>query len=133
VILEKKLLPFAKKCEQILPGTIVREDNASPHAHHYQATVYELWKVIRFLWPSNSPDLNAIEPAWYWLKRQTTKHGVASGVEQMKKDWLAAWEKLPQTLIQKWIERIPKHIKQIIKCGGGNEYKEGRNPSRVRP
>jgi hypothetical protein len=57
----------------------------------------------------------------------------------MKKDWLAAWKKLPQTLIQKWIRRIPEHIKQIIKCGGGNEYKEGlgkrrhRNPNRVRP
>jgi transposase len=137
-ILKKKLLPFAKKCEQVLPGIIVQEDNASPHVHHYQATVYDFWKVLKLLWPANSPDLNAIEPAWYWMKKQTTKHGVAMGVEQMKKDWIAAWKKLPQSLIQKWIKRIPEHIKQIIKCRGGNEYREGlgskrRNPDRVRP
>jgi hypothetical protein len=89
------------------------------------------------LWPANSPDINAIEPCWFWMKRQTTKHGVASGVGQMKKDWLECWENLPQEKIQQWIERIPEHIKKIIDCGGGNEYKEGlgkkrtRNPDRV--
>ena len=139
VILEKKLLPFAKKCKETLPGIIVQEDNASPHIHHHQATVYNLWEIVKLLWPSNSPDLNTIEPAWYWLKRETTKRGIASGVGQMKKDWLKAWEKLPQKKIQEWIERIPGHIQHIIKYKGGNEYKEGlgrsrkRNTDRVRP
>jgi hypothetical protein len=34
-ILKEKLLPFAKKCEKDRPGTIVQEDNASPHAYYY--------------------------------------------------------------------------------------------------
>ncbi len=34
-ILKEKLLPFAKECEKDRPGTIVQEDNASLHAHHY--------------------------------------------------------------------------------------------------
>ena len=80
MILEKKLLPFAKKCEETLLGIIVQEDNAPPHIHHHQATVYNLWEIVKLLWPSNSPDLNAIEPAWYWLKRETTKRGVTSRV-----------------------------------------------------
>jgi hypothetical protein len=39
--------------------------------------------------------------------------------------------------IQEWFERIPEHIKKIIDCKGGSEYKEGlgkkrrRNPDRV--
>ncbi len=38
------------------------------------------------IWPSNSPDLNVIEAAWFWIKRQTTKHGTAQGVKQIKAD-----------------------------------------------
>jgi hypothetical protein len=44
------------------------------------------------LWPCNSPDLNAIKPCWIWMKKQTTKHGVASRVAQMKKDWIKCWK-----------------------------------------
>jgi hypothetical protein len=40
--------------------------------------------------------------------------------------WLTTWDDLPQAKIQAWIERIPEHIKHIIECEGGNEYKEGR-------
>jgi hypothetical protein len=29
------------------------------------------------LWPANSPDLNIIESAWFWMKRRTTRHGTA--------------------------------------------------------
>jgi hypothetical protein len=43
---------------------------------------------MRMLWPANSPDLNIIEPAWFWMKRQTTKHSTAISKAQMKKDWL---------------------------------------------
>jgi transposase len=32
-------------------------------------------RVERLSWCGNSPDLNAIEPAWPWLKRRTTKKG----------------------------------------------------------
>ena len=93
---------------------------------------------MKLLWPANSPDLNAIEPCWFWMKRQTTKRGIASGVGQMRKDWTDCWRRLPQSKIQQWIERIPDNIQKIIACGGGNEYKEGskerkRNPHRVRP
>jgi len=47
------------------PGTIVQEDNAPAHASHYQQEVYDLWEVIKLLWPGNSPDLNAIELTWF--------------------------------------------------------------------
>jgi hypothetical protein len=34
---------------------------------------------------------------------------------------------MPQEKIQAWIERIPRHIREVIRLEGGNEYKEGRN------
>jgi hypothetical protein len=33
---------------------------------------------------------------------------------------------MDQSKIRQWIERIPHHIKEVIRCEGGNEYKEGR-------
>ena len=44
----------------------------------------------------------------------------------MEKAWLQAWADLPQAKIQSWIERIPRHIQEIIHLKGGNEYPEGR-------
>jgi hypothetical protein len=35
VILEGKLLIFARRYKLTCPSTIVQEDNASPHAHHH--------------------------------------------------------------------------------------------------
>jgi hypothetical protein len=43
----------------------------------------------------------------------------------MEAKWCQAWEDLPQEQIQQWIQAIPFHIKEIIRCEGGNEYKEG--------
>ena len=133
IILKKKLLPFVKECQCIHSETIVQEDNALSHAHKHQTKIYSLWKVMKLLWPANLPDLNAIEPCWFWMKRQTTRKGVASGVEQMRKDWINCWKRLPQSKIQEWIERIPENIQKIIACEGGNEYQKERrrNPQRV--
>jgi hypothetical protein len=126
-ILKEKLIPFAKKCIETQPRTIVQEDLAPSHAHHFQKYVYSIAEVERLTWCGNSPDLNAIEPCWFWMKRETTKKGAPSSKAAACEAWLTTWDDLPQAKIQAWIERIPNHIKHIIDCKGGNEYKEGRN------
>jgi hypothetical protein len=63
IILLSKLIPITKECMKDRSDILVQEDNASPHAHHHQATVYAAYDITRLLWPGNSPDLNAIEPA----------------------------------------------------------------------
>lgn len=103
----------------------MQEDGAPAHAHSSQAMVFALAKVARLLWPGNSPDLNAIEPAWFWLKRRTTALGAATSRVEMERRWLQGWKDLPQTTIQSFIERIPHHIQSIIALDGGNEYEEG--------
>ena len=135
LILNGKLLPFAKKCQKDRPDTLVQEDNAAPHAHGYQHGVYNRWDVERMLWPANSPDLNMIEPLWFWIKKETTKNGPATGQKHMEQDWLECWKNLSQERIQRWIERIPIHVQKVIALEGGNEYQEGtgrgRNLNRV--
>jgi len=105
----------------------VQEDKAPAHASQYQQEVFNLWEIQRLLWPRNSPDLNAIEPTWFWMKRETTKRGPLTNKGQLEKDWIKCWEEMPQEMIQAWIERIPVHIQEIIACNGNNLYKEGRN------
>ena len=78
------------------------------------------------LWPSNSPDLNAIDPTWFYMKKETTKKGPTSNRKKLKARWEKCWEDLPQRKIQEWIEAIPYHVAEIIRLEGGNEYKEGR-------
>ncbi|KAG6018585.1 hypothetical protein E4U19_000168 [Claviceps sp. Clav32 group G5] len=67
-----------------------------------------------------------LEPAWALLKRETTKKGAPKNRQEAVAAWKAAWDELSQEKIRAWIERIPRHIQEVIRLGGGNEYKEGR-------
>jgi hypothetical protein len=87
---------------------------------------------MRLLWPGNSPDLNIIEPTWFWMKRETTKNGEFTSEKKLKKAWLKCWRDLPQEKIREWIERIPIHIQEIRRLKGGNEYKEGKKKGQER-
>jgi hypothetical protein len=61
------------------PDTLVQEDNAPSYASRFQEElVYNLYAVLRLLWPRNSPNLNMIKPCWMWMKRETTKRGALS-------------------------------------------------------
>ena len=66
-----------------------------------------------------------IESCWAYLKRITTKNGPLTSRKAAEYAWIKAWEDLEQWRIQRWIERIPYHIEQVLKLEGGNEYKEG--------
>jgi transposase len=125
-ILLPKLIPFAKECMIDRPNTLVQEDKAPAHSHQIQQRIYDAAAVNRLLWCPNSPDLNAIEPAWPWMKRRTTRKGAPKSRPEAYTAWRTAWEDLPQERIQQWIERIPRHIQEIIRLEGGNEYREGR-------
>lgn len=80
VVLTPKLIPFAQFCQINRPKTIVQEDKAPSHSHHAQVRVYTTAQVERLLWCGNSADLNAIEPAWFHLKRETTKKGAPASL-----------------------------------------------------
>lgn len=73
-----------------------------------------------------------IEPYWPYMKRRTTVRGVTTIRHVMEQRWLNAWHKLPQKKIQAWIERIPRHIEEIIRIEGDNTYKEGRTGKETR-
>jgi transposase len=127
-VLKPLLLPFAQECKKDRPETLVMEDGATAHSSRYALEVYNMWEIQKMLWPANSPDLNVIEPCWFWMKRETTKKGPIFGEKELREAWIKCWEEtLTQERIQAWIERIIVHVKEVIRLEGGNEYKEGRN------
>lgn len=69
-------------------------------------------------WPGNSPDLNMIEQAWFYLKRLTTRSkGLTSRAEAIDA-WEKAWEELEQARIDAWIEKIVDRIQTVIELKG---------------
>ena len=124
-ILKAKLIPFAQKCAQSRSDTVVQEDGAPSHISKHQQQIFMDAGVLCLIWPGNSPDPNPIEPCWPWMKRQTTKKGAPCNCITASKAWTKAWKDLEQWQIQRWIERIPRHIQRIIELEGGNEYQEG--------
>jgi transposase len=125
-ILLPKLFPFAHKCKRKRLDTLVMEDNAAPHAALAQKLVYKFHEIKKLLWGPNSPDLNAIEPTWAYMKRTTTDRGGFTSKKTMESAWLQCWKELSQKKIRQWIERIYWHVQEVIRLRGGNEYKEGR-------
>ncbi|KAK0750299.1 hypothetical protein B0T18DRAFT_389742 [Schizothecium vesticola] len=80
--------------------SILKEDNTPAHMHRGNATLMNLMDVLRLLWCPNSPDLNMIEPTWFYLKRQTAKKGAPQSRKQANKAWRKAWREMPQERIQ---------------------------------
>jgi hypothetical protein len=78
----------------ILQRVWVQEDKAPAHNHRFQERVYKLADIQRLLWPGNSPDLNMIEPYWFWLKVITSKYGAPTTKEDAAKRWIEAWQQL---------------------------------------
>ena len=125
------MLPFAEILKCWIPDVLVQEDKAPSHASKHQLIYFQTSEIERLIWPGNSLDLNMIESCWAHLKRVTTKKGPLSSRKSAEEKWKQAWEDLEQWRIQRWIERIPYHIQEVIRCEGGNEYQEG-HPARSR-
>ena len=132
-VLIPKLLKFAQECKKNRPDTIIMEDKAPAHASKHQEPVFMAMDILRLLWYGNSPDLNMIEPCWPWMKRKTTEKGAPRTRKEAEKAWTKCWKNLDQKRIQGWIERMPRHIAEVIRLKGGNEYREGREGGDVRP
>ena len=61
------------------------------------------------------------------MKRHTTRNGALRTRKEAEKRWKHCGKHEPsQKRIQEWIERMPRHIAEVIRLRGGNEYREGR-------
>lgn len=68
-------------------------------------------------YPPNSPDFNPIERVWSWIYHYIKKlfpTNRATLVAAIKE----GWDKLPQEIIQSYIDYLPGQLKRVGKAAG---------------
>ena len=86
-VVDLHLLLFAQECLQTRPGILLVEDGAPCHKHFYTQELWTQKGIPKLEWPGNSPDLNAIEPAWGYLKRKSTDRGLKRTAAALARRW----------------------------------------------
>jgi hypothetical protein len=67
--------------------------------------------------PANSPDLNAIEYVWGWIKHQVAI-AEPHDYQSLKEAVRAAWASLSQELIKHFIDHMATLIRIVVRGGG---------------
>lgn len=70
--------------------------------------------------PAQSPDINPIEPVWHELKKILRSQQRASTAEGLKSAICAAWDALPQEVIDRHINKLPDVVEALLKAKGGH-------------
>ena len=71
-------------------------------------------------WPSNSPDLNVLDYSiWSILENEACSNPHKS-IQALKKSLVAAWNEIPQDVIDQAVDSFPKRLKKCIDAGGSH-------------
>ena len=71
-------------------------------------------------WPPNSPNLNVLDYSiWSILEAEACSKPHQS-VEALKKSLVAAWNKIPQKVIDRAVDDFPKRLQKCIEARGGH-------------
>lgn len=103
---------------------VMIEDNAAAHSGVYDKETYARYGLNKFWdWPPKSPDLNPIEKAWGWCRHWLQQHHtVARNRTELEDQWRAAWDALPQSLIDGWFEKMSETLQKCINAKGDNDF-----------
>jgi len=96
-------------------------DNAPAHRSKFTNKILRLLDIARIVWAPQSPDLNAIEHAWDYVRRRV-KERVLFPVteEEVIFAWEEEWQRIPQEEINKWVERLEDTLKKVLEFKGDN-------------
>ena len=68
------------------------------------------------VWPAQSPDLNPIEHAWFYLKRKLAEYEESpKGIEELWRRTQEEWNKIPAEVCQGLIESMPRRVEAVLK------------------
>ncbi|KAK3522302.1 hypothetical protein QTP86_001995 [Hemibagrus guttatus] len=116
-ILKENVRPSV--CDLKLKQTwVLQQDNDPQHTSKSTSEWLKKNKMKTSEWPSQSPDLNAIEMLWHDLKKvvHARKPSNVAELQQFCKD---EWAKIPPQRCNKLIESYGKHLIAVVAAKGG--------------
>lgn len=114
-ILSFRMLPMIRTD----PSLRLLQDNAPPHAAARTSRWLRTHNVRWYhQYPPKSPDLNAIEMVWAWMKRHVRSRGAHTAM-QLKQRIQAAWDEIPQAVIRRYIDHTVRQVQRVLAANGG--------------
>lgn len=85
-VLKPLFIPFITQLKKDYPNVpfITQKNNAPSHTSRWYKKKWEKAGIKTLIWPSNSPNLSAIKPPWFQIKKNTID-GFRSQKRQMLK------------------------------------------------
>jgi transposase len=119
----KKVVPWINSLNKRGIRTILLQDGAPAHKSRIARDYLIIQQVERLWWPGHSPEINASEHAWPWIRRHVTKDFTPScNAKECEKQWVKEWEAMPIEVINRWVDAIPEQVRRIIRAGGKNNF-----------
>jgi transposase len=122
-VLEPHLAPFYHHMEKQRLEIVFQQDGTPSHTAKATKKWLSKHSIDLFPHPSNSPNLNPIEPLWHNLKNivRGTKH-LPTTVPKLIKAVRDAWEILPISDIDKHINTMPDRVQAVLVAKGGHTH-----------
>ncbi|MBW0592503.1 hypothetical protein O181_132218 [Austropuccinia psidii MF-1] len=90
------------------------EDNALVHTSLSSCQWKDSQGIVKFQWPSNSPDLNPIENAWKKMKVIVHERFHPKTLPKLQIAVQAAWNDMPKDYFRALIQSMPNRMRAVI-------------------
>jgi arsenate reductase-like glutaredoxin family protein len=112
-LLEEGLIPYYDD------GDIFQQDGASCHTSKETMKFLKENGIETVKWPAKSPDLNPIENVWGWMVKDMYFGKPAyKNLKELKQAVFDSWAKVPDQLIDKLIDSMPRCMREVIEKKG---------------
>jgi len=114
---------YAKVKDECSDKIYFQQNNASCYTSKKTQQWFDDHGIPVLYHPTNSPELNPIEPIWHKLKMIVCTHRpVPSTIEELKAVLLDTWDQLDVKDIDKDIVSYPDRVEAVLAVKGGHTW-----------